>query len=351
MKPIRKLFDVAAGKVKPDFVRFPPAELGRRTDENVWRFAKTEIKRRHFLTAIAALLAAAVAPLGRIRRASAAIRGGFFTQHEFVTLAALCDEIIPRDHDPSASDLGAPSYIEGLLTAFDSGGVPRIFAGGPFSDRNPFPNYANGTPSSRKPRNSLENFIPLSRLPELDWRAQIFGSVAAGVPKFIDDQSGGPLVGLRDLYRAGLAEVDQVSTAVAGGPFATLASADRTRVFQALDDGVFAPDPRRGGSTFIDVLIQHTLEGCFALPEYGGNAGGLGWRMLGLEGDNQPLGFSVFSLEKGDYNERADHPMSTPNPDEIAPDGSLRPLPLTADGTTVEATILKLTQALGDTCE
>jgi hypothetical protein len=296
-------------------------------------------------------LAALAAKLSHPRRARAAVAGRFFTREELVTLGSLCDQIIPPDRDPGASDLGAPAYIEGLLTAFDAGGTARIFAGGPFSDRNPFPDYKTGTPSSVFPRNSLRSFIPLSRIEDLEWRAQIFGSVAAGVPKFIDDQLGGPLVGLRDLYRGALIKVDQVSGAVAGGPFAALSADDRTRVFEMLDAGAFKPDPRRGNATFIDVLIQHTLEGCFGLPEYGGNAGGRGWQMLGIEGDNQPLGFSVFSLDKGDYNERSDHPMTTPNLDEIGSDGRLRPLPLTDQGAAIEEAIVNVTQALGESCE
>src|SRR5262249_12329130 len=155
------------------------------------------------LAAVGAAITWLAAPWPRLERARAALPGRFFTRHELATLEALCDHVIPPDRDPGASDLGAPRYIEGLLTAFDAD-VPRIFAGGPFSARNPFPDYATGTPSSRRPRNSLEKFIALSRLEELEWRAEIFGSEAAGLPKFIDNQLGGPLIGLRDLYRSGL---------------------------------------------------------------------------------------------------------------------------------------------------
>lgn len=351
MRSLRHLLARRRPSIPDTRVTSLPPELHWRADESVWGVVKIHLGRRRFLQGLIVALAALSAQLSRPWRARAAVAGRFFTRNELVTLGALCDQIIPPDRDPGASDLGAPAYIEGLLSAFDAGGAARIFAGGPFSDRNPFPDYETGTPSRVFPRNSLRSFIPLSRIEDLEWRAQIFGSVAAGVPKFIDDQSVGPLIGLRDLYRAGLAKVDQVSTAVAGGPFATLSADDRTRVFEMLDAGAFKADPRRGGSTFVDVLIQHTLEGCFGLPEYGGNAGGRGWQLLGIEGDNQPLGFSIFSLDKGDYNERPDHPMTTPNPDEVGPDGRLRPLPLSDQGTAIEEAIVSVTQALGESCE
>ena len=129
--------------------------------------------------------------------------------------------------------------------------------------------------------------------------------------------------------------MDQVAQAVAGAPFASLDPTQQAAAFKMLDSGAFMPDPRRGGMTFIDLLIEHTLEGCFSAPEYGGNKRRAGWAMLGLEGDDQPLGYSIFSLATDSYVERPDHPMSTPNPDELA-----GPRPLTADGQFIQHSIL-----------
>jgi hypothetical protein len=93
-------------------------------------------------------------------------------------------------------------------------------------------------------------------------------------------------------------------------------------------------------------VIRHTLEGCFAAPEYGGNEAGAGWQMLGIEGDSQPLGYSIYRAPSGDLVERPDHPLSMPNPDEIAGDGSLAPRPLTPDGDDVQETISAFTALL-----
>ncbi len=62
----------------------------------------------------------------------------FFTPAERATLEALVDRIFPADHDPGALALGAVSYIERLLTAFEGADPPRIYAGGPLSGRQPF---------------------------------------------------------------------------------------------------------------------------------------------------------------------------------------------------------------------
>jgi hypothetical protein len=92
----------------------------------------------------------------------------------------------------------------------------------------------------------------------------------------------------------------------------------------------------------MDLVVQHTMEACFAPPEYGGNRRGGGWQLAGLEGDSQPLGFSIFSRADGTYHERPDHPMSTPNPDD--------PGVISADGERIQDGIVLLT-GLADTPE
>src|SRR5437867_12109113 len=113
--------------------------------------------RREFLKALAVVFAAIAAPATAFRRAWASARGRFLTRHEFATLQALCDRIIPPDTDPGAAALGAAVYIGRLLTAFDRRArVPLIFAGGPFSNRNPFPDNDTGQPSRKRPKNAFK---------------------------------------------------------------------------------------------------------------------------------------------------------------------------------------------------
>jgi hypothetical protein len=338
-------------------LRFPPREP-RQPDPSAlppelrWDAPQESValllSRRQFLRAAAVVLGLLALPYSRAERAWARARGRFFTRSERATLDALCDTIIPPDDVPGASALGAGRYIEIMLSAFDGGGTPRIYAGGPFSGRNPYPDNKDGTLSKRRPRNSFKHFVELTRLQDLTWRAEILGTEAVEGLAAFDAQFGAPKKGLRDVYRDGLAKVDQVAQAVAGATFASLDPTKRDAVFKKLDSGAFMPDPRRGGMTFIDLLIQHTLEGCFSAPEYGGNKRRAGWAMVGLEGDDQPLGYSIFSLAIDGYVERPDHPMSTPNPDEVGPGATVVPRPLTADGESIQNSILTTAGLFGN---
>jgi hypothetical protein len=318
-------------------VRFPPLpdSAPPPADPPSDRPTTLLIGRRQFLKLVGAVAALAVLPWTRAQRSWAAARGRFFTRQELATLEALCDRIIPPDDDPGARGMGAARYIETLLTAFDRRGTPRIFAGGPFSGRTPFPNVVRGEPSRRRPANRFKHFVPLSRIQELRWRADIFGSAAVPGSSF-NDATLGPLVGLRQIYRDGLARVDALARTIGGNSFTGLAAADQDKVVQRLDAD--PRDPRRG-VRFFEVVIEHTLEGCFSAPEYGGNHERLGWRLIGLEGDSQPLGYSVFSKREGRYHELSGHPLSRPNPDELGPADELQPKPLSEAGATVQLRI------------
>jgi len=294
------------------------------------------------------VLAVLATPLTRVERAVARVRGRFLTAKERKTLGALADRIIPPEPGvPGAKAFGVVDYVDRLLSAFDGQPI-RLFAGGPFSGRNPYPDNKTGTPSHHRPRDSFKHFIAPTRLQELFWRGELFGTPSIPELAALDAQYGGPKTGLRDLYRQSLAKVDRVAESVKGAPFAKLSTPDQDTVLQMLDDGAFKPDPRRDGDTFIDTLIRHTLEGCFSAPEYGGNTHLHGWELVGLEGDSQPLGYSIFDQTTNAYVERAGHPMTTANPDEIGPGGTVVPKPLSADGTTVQHTIATLANTLSN---
>jgi hypothetical protein len=123
----------------------------------------------------------------------------FFTDDEIVVLRAACDRLIPEDDTSGATSAGVPDYIDGLLGAFLFD-PPQIWAGGPTSGR-------------QGGEAAFTRFHSLSRLDELAWRIRIEGS--QGIP---EREFNGPVLGLQDRYREGLASLGADFCDLAPGP-------------------------------------------------------------------------------------------------------------------------------------
>jgi hypothetical protein len=108
--------------------------------------------------------------------------------------------------------------------------------------------------------------LPLPPLDELAWRMRIEGSQGRPEREF-----NGPVVGLQERYRAGLAAL--------GDDFVHADGKEQRRRLRADDE-------------FRELLWEHCCEGMYGAPEYGGNRDGVGWAYIGHEGDVQPRGYS-----------------------------------------------------------
>jgi hypothetical protein len=226
---------------------------------------------------------------------------GFFTDAERAALAALANAVLPPDDKPGGADLGAVAFIENFLTAFDSADAthpPAIYAGGPFSGRAPYAD-ADGNPSTNFPPDSFSTYLFLDRVKDAGWRVQLFGSSALpnGAP---NDALLGPVVGFRDQVKSGIADAIKGATDNGFGDLATLDPADLATYFNTIE------------IDFKNLMIDLVSQACFCPPEYGGNSNMAGWEMCHFEGDQLPLGYSVWSTTQNAYVERADAPMSTP---------------------------------------
>ncbi len=303
--------------------------------------AGTPVRRRRVLKMIAgaALVTLDVLLLPRLGRARRARRGRFFTRHQHATIEAATARFFPTDDAPGAREAGVVDYIDTLLAALEPR-VPRVFAGGPFSGRTPYPDLATGMPSMVFPRNDFRRFLPLSRVERLAWNALLRGSARVPGARF-NDAVLGKLPGLRDIYRAGVEQLDATARAFFGASFVDLTGAEQDTVLaDAADPGRHPPHPRTG-KNFFDHLLTHAVEGMFCPPEYGGNRDRVGWTLIAFEGDSQPLGYSLFDAGAGTYRERPEAPMSGPNPDEVL-DGTLVPEGLSPDAEAFAKLIVNL---------
>lgn len=233
------------------------------------------------------------------------VPASFLRQDEKRVAAAVAARLMPSDDTPGAIEAGVPQYIDRLLDDVPTEDAPNgsVFAGGPFSGRNPFPDRTTGTASTNFPPDNFKQFIPLTRLQLLSWRVRLLGSAAVTGADFNDGVLA-PAIGLRDQYRIGIAEIQSKSQEMFGAEFTVLTALQQDTVFDAID-----PD-------FHDLMIHHVIEGMFSAPEYGGNIDHIGWNLVQYDGDSQPLGYSIFDETTMSYRERPDKPTSTANPGE-----------------------------------
>lgn len=189
----------------------------------------------------------------RLPALAAGNTAGFLSAPETATLNAALARMIPSSGpgDWSAADLGVATYIDMILSASPgSGTAPPVFAGGPY-------------------RSSFADFQELSRVKAIGWQAQV--------------------TRWRDLYRSGLANLDKT----AGGNFATVPGPVQDTILEKLDIS---------GDPFFAVLYDHTMEGAYSHPVYGGNANYRAWQSVGFAGDVHGVRFPGTQYSQGSWN-------------------------------------------------
>jgi gluconate 2-dehydrogenase gamma chain len=133
------------------------------------------------------------------------------------------------------------------------------------------------------------------------------GAREADVLTYIDRSLGGAYQELQVPYRRGLAELERLCADRHGSSFADLSEESQDQIVGELDER-FAllaageppadDDPRSLTlAEFFGMVRQHTLEGMFCDPMYGGNRGCVGWRLVGFPGAQ--WGYSADQMKPG----------------------------------------------------
>jgi hypothetical protein len=190
----------------------------------------------------------------------------FFTGHQAAVVEAATARIAPGPADdpaeaghPGAREADVTGYIDSMLGALGDA-APLVFAGGPWSNR-----HTSGP-------DLMAHFATLDPVARIAWRRR--------------------LTGWQEQYRQGIATLDKL----AGGDFtkASRTKQDTILVMSAVSD-------------FVSLLFEHTIEGLYAAPEYGGNRGLAGWKEIGFPGDIQPRGYTADEVSRSDGHDPVDN--------------------------------------------
>ena len=109
------------------------------------------------------------------------------------------------------------------------------------------------------------------------------GATEARAARYIDRALGGALASFRDVYRAGLAAVDAYARTSKGAAFAQLSPQNQDAVLTDLERNT-ASGFTTGSAAFFNVVLNHTIQGTFCDPYYGGNDRFVGWDLIGYPG-------------------------------------------------------------------
>jgi gluconate 2-dehydrogenase gamma chain len=109
------------------------------------------------------------------------------------------------------------------------------------------------------------------------------GAKEARVAFYIDGALGDALAASRPAYAMGLAALDRYAQSSRGKPFSQLSPTDQDSVLIDCETGG-ATGFTGSSAQFFAMLLNHTRQGMFGDPHYGGNANFVGWDLIGYPG-------------------------------------------------------------------
>jgi gluconate 2-dehydrogenase gamma chain len=137
------------------------------------------------------------------------------------------------------------------------------------------------------------------------------GALEAHAANYIDKALNSHYSYQKDNYTANLAAIDAYSNSSHGGNFAELSPDKQDAVLTAIEAGTvetsagFVPDAK----TFFNLVLEHTQEGMFSDPYYGGNANFIGWDLLdfpgvklGFTAEEQQLDYPIAKAHRSAYS-------------------------------------------------
>jgi Gluconate 2-dehydrogenase subunit 3 len=195
-----------------------------------------------------------------------------------------------RDARPQATRAGLWSRREALTRSAALGVVISIPAAGTASLESALAAAAPTAKAALTADQSAVLQAIVARLVPADGNGP--GGVDAGAAAYIEKSLGGGLAGglkqLAPFYSAGLSAVDAYAASAYGAPFTQLTSDKQDAVLQDVEAGKatgFTPTSDK----FFGAILEHTRQGMFCDPVYGGNKNFAGWDLLGYPGVRMPV--------------------------------------------------------------
>ena len=110
------------------------------------------------------------------------------------------------------------------------------------------------------------------------------GAREAGVVDYIDRALAGVYADHQGVYRRGISAMDSYAGRKFRKSFIELTEVQQDQVLQDMEEGKATEFTHPSALEFFNLLLQHTIEGMFSDPVYGGNRDAVGWKLIGFPG-------------------------------------------------------------------
>jgi gluconate 2-dehydrogenase gamma chain len=110
------------------------------------------------------------------------------------------------------------------------------------------------------------------------------GAREAGVVHYIDMALAGVYADCQTVYRRGINGIDNCAKKKFGRRFIDLSEIEQDAILKEMEQDKAVGFSYPSASVFFALLRQHTIEGMFSDPVYGGNRNAVGWKLLGFPG-------------------------------------------------------------------
>lgn len=241
----------------------------------------------------------------------------FFTEEEARTVEAVTSRLVPgTDEDPGAVQAGVVRYIDTKLAQHEAFAEPTYH-------EPPFANQTtNGAPGIPVDEDELYRYGFQSHLnhreiyhlgvPAVDRYAQTrFGSLFHELPEERQDDVLRVLEGVQQRQEA---EEDAASDPSQGSEAGEEADEGNGAIPANLLDQAEEVFDQLDPGLFFSTLRTDTIEGMFADPLYGGNAGMVGWALIGYPGAQRSYSPKEM-LHGADRQPQPMHQLTAMNPD------------------------------------
>ena len=115
------------------------------------------------------------------------------------------------------------------------------------------------------------------------------GALEARADRYIDRALSGALKSSRATYTTGLASVNAQAQSLKNAAFSRLSPADQDAVLTNI---------QQTAGAFFNLVRNHTIQGTFSDPFYGGNANFIGWDLIGYPGARTTVAANLQLMER-----------------------------------------------------